>query len=796
MKARNLSRRLTRSRGRLCIAACVSATSLLANAADYLQCMQTYQKSLGIPGSPICVTQVAGTSPMSRGSDDPYNSMNYYNCPNASNWIKDYCNGVPVPPQADESCPVADPVLPAKGIVTLSESDFTSGDTSPLVFKRTYLSKSVDTSQTLMGSNWVNNWQRRIELAGAYASEPHIVAYRGNQQPLTFRWNGAAWVVTGKNWLSLAKAANGDFYLKDELRGTTEAYKGTTGQFYSESTRTGMIREVSYDEKQRIVDIGEAPIDRPTQSGLVISLKYDSKNRISTIVDPLGNATHYAYDVKGNLTSVTGPDGYMRQYLYEDARFPEALTGVVDETGSRTATWVYDSSGRASAATHPDTTRNTALSYGLARTTLKDMLGTSNYVFDDVDTLRPRSIETPHGTVSRSWDAAGNLKRRQTPEGDIQYTWDSVNRPVKSVATVAGKKTVTTIEYNDGKSLRPHLVATPGKVRAFVYDAAGNVTGYAERATTDPTGESGMQAAGTGSQLTVGARYDPAGRLLSATVVDDGRKTEDWTYSYDMRGNIALVRDAVSGWEMRTLSRNAANRATQIAGNSGQAGIAYDVRGRVSSFQYTEKAAAANGGLARYLKVDYSYAPDGTVLSRKALVSTNDWFPQQVTDAELDIWLTNWALGIDPVSPPANLTGLKSDANAFIPALCVECYMPWKANVTVRLFGDELSDALPKWGDTAELMLADQSQVPYPVLVPDLTSSAKRSMLFSTPYGASNDEGGMVKCGGRESQHAQCYEKYENDMDACRLMAKPRGMRNYKICLANAFDRYQQCRGF
>jgi len=52
-----------------------------ANAATYMQCMQVYQKSLGIPGTPNCAVQVAGTAPMSNGNDDPYNAMNYYNCP-------------------------------------------------------------------------------------------------------------------------------------------------------------------------------------------------------------------------------------------------------------------------------------------------------------------------------------------------------------------------------------------------------------------------------------------------------------------------------------------------------------------------------------------------------------------------------------------------------------------------------------------------------------------------------------------------------------------------------------------
>ncbi|MFL9911461.1 hypothetical protein [Paraburkholderia sp. RL17-337-BIB-A] len=195
---------------------------------------------------------------------------------------------------------------------------------------------------------------------------------------------------------------------------------------------------------------------------------------------------------KGNLASVTAPYDHVRQYLYEDARFPNALTGVKDESGSRVATWTYDSSGRAISVTHPDTTRNVSLSYLSGTTTLSDMSGISTYAFDVGDTLRPRSITTPAGAVSRTWDAAGNLKQRQTPDGGVQYTWDSANRPTKAIATVAGNRTVTTIEYADASSLRPHLVATPGKIRAFVYDAQGNATGYAELQTTDLTGEQGM----------------------------------------------------------------------------------------------------------------------------------------------------------------------------------------------------------------------------------------------------------------------------------------------------------------
>lgn len=61
-KKRGTSMRLVQ----LSVAASLLLTAASANAADYTQCMQTYQKSLGIPGTKTCaiggchVTHVRG----------------------------------------------------------------------------------------------------------------------------------------------------------------------------------------------------------------------------------------------------------------------------------------------------------------------------------------------------------------------------------------------------------------------------------------------------------------------------------------------------------------------------------------------------------------------------------------------------------------------------------------------------------------------------------------------------------------------------------------------------------------
>jgi glutathione S-transferase len=54
----------------------------------------------------------------------------------------------------------------------------------------------------------------------------------------------------------------------------------------------------------------------------------------------------------------TWPDGNVRRHLYEDLRFGGALTGLIDESGTRVSTWTYDSKGRATGVSHPDASRN------------------------------------------------------------------------------------------------------------------------------------------------------------------------------------------------------------------------------------------------------------------------------------------------------------------------------------------------------------------------------------------------------------------------------------------------------
>jgi hypothetical protein len=101
-------------------AACVLL--LMASTARAESCWTLYGESGASPGSPSCRLDVASNTPGGMGS---------YGCRNDLALIDAWCA---TPTDPDDSCPVADPVYPANGKVTMTEGDFRSGDGMPFTF--------------------------------------------------------------------------------------------------------------------------------------------------------------------------------------------------------------------------------------------------------------------------------------------------------------------------------------------------------------------------------------------------------------------------------------------------------------------------------------------------------------------------------------------------------------------------------------------------------------------------------------------------------------------------------------
>ncbi|MFL9917948.1 hypothetical protein PQR75_21655 [Paraburkholderia fungorum] len=293
--------------------------------------------------------------------------------------------------------------------------------------------------------------------------------------------------------------------------------------------------------------------------------------------------------------------------------------------------------------------------------------------------LRPTTTGSAKGAAGTTWDAAGNLSSQTGGSGSsAQYAYDDTGRPVRAIVRSPLMGTsVTSVRYADATSLRPSTIASPGRMRAFVYDANGNVTGLSEFGTSDATGESGFDATASGQQQTIGVRYDALNRVAGAKVYVNGAMTEDWVYFYDSTGNRETAQNLVTGWLFGDTERDAAHRVTRQNGNYREARIAYDARGRIARFTYNEKATNATGGLARLLTVNYGYSAEGRVVSRTGTVSKNGAAAAPISSDEIGQWLDNYEAGSDPVAPPANLLGwvkaLQFVQEPGLEPVCVEC---------------------------------------------------------------------------------------------------------------------------
>ncbi|MFM0081726.1 DUF6531 domain-containing protein [Paraburkholderia sediminicola] len=305
--------------GRLLAAFMLLMVAFGANAAD---CNAVWTATGAKPGSPTCRWDAYAGVP---------GGMQYYNC--LSFPLIDAWCATPTTEEPEASCPVADPVYPGNGAVTLTEADFVSGDDIPMLFTRTYRSRSLGTSATAMGPVWFHSWQRNLGLASANSgSSSKVLAYRENGEPVTFHWSAGTWRTAGFTGLALAQDGSG-WTLTDLKTDTVESYSAQ-GVLLSESTKTGFVRTLTYGGSGLLTTITQHAAGTDANNDITLRLDYDDKNRLSRLNDSLGRMTQYGYDANGNLVSVAWPDGYAHRYVYDDTRFKNALTGEIDEAGN------------------------------------------------------------------------------------------------------------------------------------------------------------------------------------------------------------------------------------------------------------------------------------------------------------------------------------------------------------------------------------------------------------------------------------------------------------------------------
>ncbi|WP_454805178.1 DUF6531 domain-containing protein [Paraburkholderia fungorum] len=705
-------------------------------------CFGLYPKSGAIQGASNCPLIASSNTPVGMGT---------YRCTAELQTVKRWCGAPPDLAQSETSCPIADPVYPDSGSTTVTENDFASGDEIPLLFSRTYRSRTLIKPDSGFGSLWFHNWQRQLGLTKVNSNPPQLTAYRENGDAITFSKSSGGWHAVNGKLFALSQGPS-TWTLTDLTTATTESYS-LQGVLLSVRIHGGQVITLSYSDANTPHDVApaaglliaiteHAPNTNPYVD-VTLHLSYDAKWRIVQMTEPMGAITQYGYDDYNNLTSVTWPDGNIRRYAYADPRFTSALTDVIDETGARINTWTYDAQGRATAASHPDTSRNVWFAYGNNGTLVNHDQKSLMLNYSAVGNgMRPTSTSSAAGTTATTWDTAGNLLSQTGVSGlSRSAAYDDANRPTRVTHVGLAGTTVTSVRYADGFSLRPSIIASPGWIRAFVYDAQDNLTGLSEWTTTDSTGASGFDALADGNQkISYGLTYDAQNQLNYAQVYEDGKLTNEWTAMRGGTGNIRQINNRTTGSYYRVTVYDRAHRAISIDVPGGSANPTYDSRGRIKSFLYNESATTLNGNVSRALNLGFGYSPDGRLVSRTGTVSTNRGPDIAISSDEIDQWVTNWNSGVSPVGPPTNLLGWVSALKATTEPGLVPVLSPWEAMFaasrfawTIYLIASKGPTALLVENLKPELEAKKCADVP-----PQLTTEKMSGMLRDAASGKGN----------------------------------------------------------
>lgn len=305
-----------------------------------------------------------------------------------------------------------DPINIGSGNMYLKATDYKAGGPFPLEFTRFYNSAvaiqgaSPDGADQTLGAGWssnltgphlyINITQQYVTCQDTSTDPPTDYVCPANSSPAVvtvWRPDGTQSVFSGAEssqqagipealvpepgavgqlsygtlptlLSSSSYTGTGYIYLRND--GYTEFYNDL-GQVLMIQSPQGTQQTYTYDSSGRLTAVIAAAsvyTNYPDTQSLRIVLTYDTDNRIQTVTKCVyfptilppespceGPSVYtYTYDANDNLIQVQYPDNSTVKYLYEDAAYPNALTGIIDENSNRYATWGYDAQGRANSS--------------------------------------------------------------------------------------------------------------------------------------------------------------------------------------------------------------------------------------------------------------------------------------------------------------------------------------------------------------------------------------------------------------------------------------------------------------
>ena len=373
---------------------------------------------------------------------------------------------------------------------------------------------------------------------------------------------------------------------------------------------------------------------------------YDELNRLATVQQTLGSgtiSTTYRYDAEDNMTSVTDPNGNTTTYAYDDFHRMQTQGSPV----SGTTSYSYDAAGNLTATTDANgvaTTRTYDAANRLLTATSAGGASSESvtYAYDDPTAGnygkgRVRSVTDPSGSMTYAYERRGMVRSEQhTVQGNsytLSYGYDA-NGNRSSMTYPSGRAVSYAFDFAD----RPQSASSSG-------------TTFVSNATYAPFGPETQLSFGNGTTKTT--TYDLRYRPIENKLTGGVGVIADYGYSEDAVGNITAIRDLVDPAYNRTFGYDDLHRlisATTGGALWGSGTYAYDAMGnmtalalgsaRASSFAYSgtlpKLANVTENGSARAVAYDaagneltvganaYAYSPRNYLASGDGLAYTYD----------------------------------------------------------------------------------------------------------------------------------------------------------------------------
>lgn len=521
------------------------------------------------------------------------------------------CKAPPFDPGKNNQCDattgptqVGNPINMFTGTKTEIASDY-SDPQGHLSFSRLY-SSTPATAGTTLGPRWRHNYQSEIVSNGS-AGGQRLNRPSGNSY--VFKTSGTP-------------SFDADVAERVASDSATGGWKVSTPDNRTEYFASGRLNKIEYPD------------------GDVLSLAYDTSNKLTRVSDrkgralslaysgalltsvslPDGTSISYAYDAKQRLvtTSYANADGsssQAKQYLYENGQFPLLLTGIMDESNQRFATWTYDLQGRGTSSHHGASSDQVTIAYGTDRSWMTNALGETAEFGYQLQLGRAKLASSDklcatcgsQSVEARTYDANGYPDKVTEFGGSItDYDYNARGLIVQKIesSNLAATKRVEQTDWHA-------QLALPTERR--VYDAAGaqvgkqnwtyNSRGQVLTSTQTDPGNGGLRSTVTTycEQAAIGAGTCP---LLGLVTSVDGPRTDVddvTTYQYYAADHPdCAASPATCPWHKGDLWKitDALGHATET--------LRYDGAGRVLSVK------DANG-----VVTDFEYHPRGWMTASK-----------------------------------------------------------------------------------------------------------------------------------------------------------------------------------